>query len=388
VRILNVLHSLRQSDGGPIRAVLDLSAMTLSHGIESHVLGFGKVDIPDNPLFPEQLHVLDVTHPAYYRYAPGLKTWLKRNLESYDGVILHGMWLYPNQAVAAACRHIGLPYACFPHGMLEPWSFYRQGALSAVKKLFYWAAVEKNVFSNARHILFTSNRELREANYVAKNLHHQSIVVPYGVHLTSGACEEPARPELRQPKDRRVVLFLGRIHPHKSLDLLLRCWAAARLSDEWHFIIAGPGKPPYLDRLLELRKALGIESSTTFVGPVSGDDKTYLLRRAHWSLLASQHENFGVSVLESIGHGCPVAVSDNVYIADYFHSDSIILPLNESAWTAFMRGAMRDEPKRLRIIQQDASLLLPLFNVERVSHDWSKTLTAVFSPEESRPTAA
>ena len=60
MRILNVLHSLKQSDGGPIRAVLELSAMTVTHGIESHVLGFGKVDIPDNPVSPEHLHVLGV----------------------------------------------------------------------------------------------------------------------------------------------------------------------------------------------------------------------------------------------------------------------------------------------------------------------------------------
>ena len=379
MRILNVLHSLKQSDGGPIRAVLELSAMTVTHGIESHVLGFGKVDIPDNPVSPEHLHVLGVARPTHYRYAPGLKTWLKENLGSYDGVVLHGMWLYPNQAVASACRRIRLPYVCFPHGMLEPWSFYRQGPLSALKKLCYWAAFEKNVFSNARHVFFTSRRELREANRLAKDIRNQSVVAPYGVYAIAGDCNEPDRPELQQPKDRKVVLFLGRIHPHKNIDMLLRCWAAARLPDEWHFIIAGSGKQSYTRQLIELRKKLGLESSTTFVGPVSGNDKTYLLTRANWSLLASQHENFGIAVLESIAHGCPVAVSENVYLADYFHSDSVVLPLIESAWTAFMRGIMRDDWKRLLIIQQDASRILPLFSLERVSRDWSKTLTAMFS---------
>jgi glycosyltransferase involved in cell wall biosynthesis len=388
VRILNVLHSLKQTDGGPIRAVLDLSAKTGDYGIESHVLGFGEVDIPDNPLHPGYLHALSVIRPGQYQFAPGLRTWLKKNLKSYDGVVLHGMWLYPNQAVAAACRGMGLPYACFPHGMLEPWSFYRQGSLKALKKLCYWIAFEKRVFANASHVLFTSKRELREANHVAQYIRRQSIVVPHGVSVAPTSCVEPTRPELRQAENRKIILFLGRIHPHKNLDMLLRCWAAARLSDEWHFIIAGYGRPQYLDHLLKLRKALRVESSTTFVGPVSGDDKIYLFKRAKWSLLASQHENFGIAALESIGHGCPVAVSDEVYVADSFHSDSVILPLDENSWIAFMRGTMLDEARRSKIIDRDASLIIPLFNIDRVTHDWSKTVREMFHPTHDRRRSA
>ena len=148
---------------------LDLSAMALGLGLDSHVLSFGELDVPDNPLPEKKCPYRPNTGSSTYSYAPALMPWLAENLNQYDGVVLHGMWVYPNRVVAARCVAQKIPYACFPHGMLEPWSFYKQGKFKTIKKQIYWHLFEKQTFEHANHILFTSTREMHQAARIWKS---------------------------------------------------------------------------------------------------------------------------------------------------------------------------------------------------------------------------
>src|ERR1700736_4286180 len=131
MKILHVLPSLDQSYGGPLRAVLDLSAHSESTAFQSEILGFGPLKVPDNPIPPELIHSLRLSLPMKYCCSFKLSRWLESHLSSYDGVVLHGMWLYPNWVISRACRSLHKPYIYFPHGMLEPWSVFGQGSLKA-----------------------------------------------------------------------------------------------------------------------------------------------------------------------------------------------------------------------------------------------------------------
>jgi hypothetical protein len=124
-RVLHVLASLDQRYGGPLRAVLDLCAAGESLGVHSEILGMGELNVPDNPFPSERIHSLPAT--GSYRYSPELRPWLRAHLDRFDGVVLHGLWCYPNWAAAVECQAAGKPYGCFPHGMLEPWAVSQSG---------------------------------------------------------------------------------------------------------------------------------------------------------------------------------------------------------------------------------------------------------------------
>ena len=57
-----------------------------------------------------------------------------------------------------------------------------------------------------------------------------------------------------------MALFLGRLHPHKNLELLLRCWAKL-VAYQLALCSSRRRNPKYTESLLALRKTLDIERS-------------------------------------------------------------------------------------------------------------------------------
>ncbi len=378
VRILHVLPSLDQRYGGPLRAVLDLSARSFALDLDSEVLGFGRLSIPDNPFPRDKIHELPQSFPHSYSFSSGLRNWIGQHLARFDGVILHGMWLYPNWAFLKACSQARLPYVCFPHGMLEPWALYGQGLCKAVKKTIYWMLRERTIFKHASAVFFTTERERKLAQETFALPPSSFIVVPYGVDSAAVQAAQPANPDLNIPADRKVALFLGRVHPKKNIDFLIEAWAKSRPDPWWLLIVAGPSELQYQRRLERLTKHYQIQDQVRFVGSVAGLDKSYLFGRASWFLLPSKQENFGISVLEAINAGCPVAISDQVYLSDDFHEKSEVLPLRLDAWIEFLRDRMPDERYRSALIRLDRECLVPKFSMDAVTRNWAATISNVF----------
>lgn len=377
-RVLHVLPSLDQRYGGPLRLVLDLSARSLARGLDSHVLGFGQPDIADNPFPASRIHSLPLAPPRGYCYSPLLAQWLRLNLSRFDGVVIHGAWLYPGWITARLCHEMGVPYACFPHGMLEPWAVDGQGWLKAAKKRVYWRWRERRIYAGARRAFFTTRTEMRLATKLFQFDCPQEVLTPYGLEPAPPLATEPLRPDLAQPPGRRIALFLGRVHPKKNVHFLVRAWAAARVPEPWFLLVAGPGEPEYLSSLQELAARLGVAERVLFPGFVAGQDKAYLLQRAGWFLLPSQQENFGVAVFEALSHHCPVAISDRVYIAEAFRPESEVIPLDFAAWVKFLQTRMVDETWRDEVLARDREHLLKRYSMDAVTEQWILGLRRAF----------
>ena len=377
MRILHVLPSLSQKSGGPLRAGLELSARGIELGLESEIVGIGNLDVSDNPLPEDLIHSLPVEFPKRYCYSSRLAGWLAENLGRFDGVILHGMWLYPNWAAAQACRAAGVPYVCFPHGMLDPWSVYGQGLRKGIKKRLYWFLREREVFEHAAALFFTMERERLRSCQTFRLPMQSHIVAPYGIQVAEPSLD--SRNDYADPSlNGDFALFLGRVHPKKNVGFLIEAWAEASPPANWRLIIAGPGERAYLKHLHSVVKRLGLDGRVVFRGLVTGRAKALLFRRAKWFLLPSQQENFGIAVLEALSLRCPVAISDQVYLADHFPSGSEVMPLEFGAWVKFLRERMVDEAWRSRVLAQYVAEVLPRYRFDRVAREWVETVERVF----------
>ena len=126
-------------------------------------------------------------------------------------------------------------------------------------------------------------------------------IIPNGIDI----------PRLDPKEDRvlRTLLFLGRIHPIKGLDMLLPAWKAVQAHFlGWQLRIVGPDNRGYLDKVKRLAEQLHLER-VEFAGPLYGDNKFKAYRQADLFVLPSYTENFGVAVAEALASGTPAIVT-------------------------------------------------------------------------------
>ncbi len=142
--------------------------------------------------------------------------------------------------------------------------------------------------------------------------------VPLGVDIAAFR-QKPPPSELRSHRrkwkleHKRVLLYTGRVAGNKRIDLLIQ--ALARLRDEYpdlHLLIVGDtkGAPAYREVAAKLRAQadqLDLTSHVTFTGWVPAITPYYHLAEVY--VTGSQHEGFGVPLLEAMAAGVPVIAS-------------------------------------------------------------------------------
>jgi glycosyltransferase involved in cell wall biosynthesis len=118
------------------------------------------------------------------------------------------------------------------------------------------------------------------------------------------------------------IIYCGRLHPEKGLDLLIK--AASNLEDGWEIEIIGPweesqggGGKLYADSLRRMAQELPI----SFKGPEFRMDRLseYYRRSAIfvYPSIAEKGETFGLAPLEAMAWGCVPIVSDLACFRDF-----------------------------------------------------------------------
>jgi len=114
----------------------------------------------------------------------------------------------------------------------------------------------------------------------------------------------------KELRNRRIVLYSGRLLAMKGVDTLIRSIPEVRKEfgkDELLFVFAGPGD--YTRYINEL-KNMKIEHSCIFTGSLDKTSIIQLLMSAELAVVPSFHENSPFAVLESMACGTPVIASD------------------------------------------------------------------------------
>jgi glycosyltransferase involved in cell wall biosynthesis len=154
--------------------------------------------------------------------------------------------------------------------------------------------------------------------------------------------------------DSPYVLFLGRLHALKRVDMLLAAFVRGG-ADRFKLVLAGPDEGG-LDTPLA-RAALADPAAARRVvtpGLVTGADKVALLAAARAFALPSEHENFGLAVLEALGAGTPVLASPTVDAARLAAAEGLaeLVPPDIDRWRASLAALQSRE----NVSPADASL--------------------------------
>jgi len=319
--VLQAITSLNPAGGGVAGAACLLHRDLASLG---HHMELVCIDDPSATWLkdcPQPCHAVGPGRTGF-QYSTRLASWLREHVSLFDAVIVHGLWQHIGLAVRAACLAAGVPYFVFPHGMLDPW-FKHTFPLKHLKKWLYWPWGEYRVLRDAAAVLFTCEEERRLARQSFWLYRCREKVVGLGVEeppLDSAGQVEAFSARFPALRGRRFLLFLGRLHPKKGIEILLGAFGElASNYAEVDLVIAGTPsgsgiKESYLTHLEGCAKKHCPSGRVHFVGLLQGEAKWGALRSAEAFVLPSHQENFGIAVVEALACSTPVLISQQVNI--------------------------------------------------------------------------
>lgn len=111
-------------------------------------------------------------------------------------------------------------------------------------------------------------------------------------------------------ENKPYILYLGRIHPKKGIEILLNSFSKlSRIDDKIYLIIAGSGENDYVQQIKQTVKNLNLINRVKFTGFVTHDEKLTLLNSAKLFSLLSKSDIHPRSLLEALTMGIPVIIS-------------------------------------------------------------------------------
>lgn len=315
MKILIVIPALGDIYGGPSKCVVELAQALGRLGIEVDIVntnanGSTDLEVPLHTWIAKKYY--RIQYFSYwrlldYKISLSLTSWLFQHVAEYDLVHTNAIFSYPVLPAYWACQQHQVPYVATPHGMLDPWAL----SYKTWKKRLYYNMLEKPALHRANAMQMLASTEAKGIKPL--NLKTPLIVVPNGIHRQD--FENLPNPELFYNKfpdtrNKKLIIFLGRIDPKKGLDLLAVAFGKVHaLFPQTHLIVAGPDNIGFLPTVKNYFKDAGCLDAVTFTGMLTGNTKYAALAAASIYVAPSYSEGFSVSVLEGMVSGLPCVIT-------------------------------------------------------------------------------
>lgn len=289
--IIHTVPAIDVEAYGPSYSVPRLCESLLAAGVRTKLAVLDWVPAIEAPAYVERFPL--GLGPRRLGRSPAMARWLIEQVQSGEVEIIHshGLWGMPNVYPGRARRAGNVRLVVSPRGTMSEWAMNHH----RWRKWVMWHLAQEQTLKRADAFHATAESEYEDIRRLGFT--QPVCVVPNGIDVPP-AVAKPA-------KGQRRLLYLGRIHRIKGIDLLLRAWRTLqeRVPD-WEVVIAGPDDGGELPRMQRLASELGVKR-VSFPGPLYGEEKLALYRSAHLYVLPTRSENFAMTVAEALAAGTP-----------------------------------------------------------------------------------
>jgi glycosyltransferase involved in cell wall biosynthesis len=184
--------------------------------------------------------------------------------------------------------------------------------------------------------------------------YRRTAVVPILIDLAQFEREVDEPLEQRLRTEGAAWLFVGRIAPNKGHHDLIKAFAIYRRTYDAGArlrLVGGSASDGYVSALRQLSSALQLDDAVTFTGPVSDAALAAHYRAAAVYVSASDHEGFGVPILEAMHNALPVIAYGSSAVPETLGAGGICLRSKEpTTVAAAVDRVLRDEALRHALV--------------------------------------
>ena len=351
---MNILHVVRglANSSGTTHIVIPLAEEQAKRGHDVsvfHVQKPGQESLEPDPDLVES-RLFDITIPTrHLGFSVPFAREMRKTVSGFDVVHIHAVWNFVTYWTMRCARKAGVPFVVAPQGSCDPYAWQLGSAL----RRLYAHAFEIPLLRRASRIQVLTEEEKRQVRRLG--IDAPCTVIPNGVYLEYYDRQKnviPLREKLDLPEGERTLLFLGRLHPKKGLDILAE--AFGRLVEsvpDITLVIAGDdGGTGYRRKVEEMLDEAGGRDKSRFIGEVRGDEKYRVQLGADAFVLSSYSEGLPVAVVEAMAAGLPVVITHGCNLPEVHESDAgYVVPAEEKAVAAALTELLGDPETMARM---------------------------------------
>lgn len=334
MKLLYTIHGYKPAYrlGGPIISVSSLAEKMAQRGHDVYVLTTNSnldedLDVPIgkviykngvkviyNERFKFSLKIFNLfpyfSKSSGFLYAPDMKKFLKKHINSFDLIHTHLPFIYPTYIAARFAKRYNKPLFYHQRGVLDP----KRINYRSIKKKIYINTFELPILKSANTLIALTEEE--KENYRKLGLKTPCRIIPNGVDI-SNYRTIPNNELLGIERNHKVILFMGRLHPIKGARKLIEAFVGINeIVPQAILVMAGPDEYGLEDELKSLVERNRLTNRIKFPGMVTGDAKRDLLARADVFCLPSVAEGFSMAILEAMASSTAIIASQECNFRD------------------------------------------------------------------------
>lgn len=285
---------------------------------------------------------------------------LKKHIADFDIVHIHE---HRHSLAIAAHRYAkrnNVPYVLQAHGSVLPF-FQKEKMKEIFDKLWGF-----DILHDADCVFALTQTEKEQ--YIKMGVDSAKIeIVPLGINLD----EYDKLPEKGGFKskynikdDEKLIVFLGRIHEIKGLDLLIKAFKKIQ-NDNVKLAIIG-GDYGYLDEVKSLISEFELEDKVILPGVLIGENKKEALVDCDIFVMPSRYESFTTSGLEAMACSKPLILTRNNHIHDWVKDTvGLVCDFDDEDLSDCISKLLNDEDLRIKFGTKGRELI-------EAKYDWVK----------------
>lgn len=199
--------------------------------------------------------------------------------------------------------------------------------------------------------IFTVSENTKNDIIKYYKINPDKIVVTYsGVDLSSFVKKQKAEYEYLYekysvPKDKKVLMYVGNLKPHKNLKRLLEAFKDIDEAEGSVLVLVGKAFENY--DIIAVEEQYGIKNRVIHTGMINNEELVDFYNLADLFVFPSLYEGFGVPPLEAMACGTPVVCSNNSSLPEVVGDAALTFdPLNVKEIINAINVMLRDEKTR------------------------------------------